>query len=78
MIKTIETVKYLTSVEKDGKIMALYFENELPPLGILCNKFGKDNIRISQIRFKKAIYFPSKIEQRLEVNRKFNKKRAIP
>lgn len=78
MIKSIEITKIFVSVEKDRKIVALYFEKDLPPIGVLYQKYGKNNIHFSEIHLKKRIYVPSESEQKKYINRRFNKKRAIP
>lgn len=64
MIKEIEIKRLMTSVEKDGKIAGLYFENELPPLELLYKKYGKSNIHTMQIKLKSHIYVFSQNELR--------------
>lgn len=42
MQEKIRTEKKLISIERNGKIVALYFEEELPELELLKEKYGKD------------------------------------
>lgn len=62
MIREIEIIKLLTSVEKDGKIIRLYYEDELPPVGILYQTFGKENISTKKLKIKKNIEVVSEKE----------------
>lgn len=70
MIKEIETTKLLTSVEKNGKVVELYFENELPPLTYLYHKYGRVNVHTNELKMKSFIYVVSDREFRRRVNQR--------
>lgn len=55
MIKEIETTKLMTYAEKDGKVAALYFEHELPPLESLYHRYGKENVHTLEIKLKSYV-----------------------
>lgn len=64
MIKEIETTKLMTSVEKDGKVVGLYFESELPPLEMLYQEYGKKNVNTMEIKLKNYVSILSDKELR--------------
>jgi hypothetical protein len=55
MIKEVETSIPFISVEKDRKIVHLYYEKECPKLELLYEKYGKKNVNVREIKLKKRI-----------------------
>lgn len=55
MIKEIEVSTVLVSIEKDGKVIQLYFGRECPPLENLYLKYGKSNIHVEELKSKRRI-----------------------
>lgn len=78
MKKEIETVKLITSVEKDGKVVGLYFEKELPLMEYLYRKYGKENVHTKEIKLKSYITVFSDKELRRRINRRLDKHNGIP
>lgn len=55
MIKEVEITTVLVSVEKDEKIIKLYFGRECPPLETLYLKYGKSNVHVEELKSKRRI-----------------------
>lgn len=52
MIKEAEISIPFISVEKDGEIIHLYYEEECPKLELLYEKYGKENVNVRGIKLK--------------------------
>ena len=52
MIKEAEISIPFISVEKDRKIVHLYYEKECPKLELLYEKYGKKNVNVRGIKLK--------------------------
>lgn len=55
MIKEFETSIPFISVEKNGKIIGLYFEKECPILYKLYRKYGTENVTVRELKIKRYI-----------------------
>lgn len=52
MIKEAEISIQFISVEKDRKIVHLYYEKECPKLELLYGKYGKENVNVRGVKLK--------------------------
>lgn len=59
MIKKAEISIPFIFVEKDGKIIHLYYEEECPKLELLYDKYGKENVNVRGIKLKRRIIVTS-------------------
>lgn len=59
MIKEAEISIPFIFVEKDGKIIHLYYEEECPKLELLYDKYGKENVNVRGIKLKRRIIVTS-------------------
>lgn len=55
MIKEVEITTVLVSVEKDGKVIKLYFGREYPSLETLYLKYGKDSVHVEELKSKRRM-----------------------